>query len=151
MKFLLALLLVFLATFAQADVEYEFVGRHLIVSYLDCDHEAIYDEEAIKEKMKEAALSSGVTILSSSHYHFEPNGVTQVLLLSESHASIHTYPEFHSCFVDLFTCGTTFSMENFDKVMSDYLKPKNVSHTLLHRQKDCQEMAFVPIKDETMP
>ena len=150
MKYLLGLILVFLATFAQADVDYEFVGRHLMVSYLDCDHEAINNEEAIKEKMMEAALSSGVTILSSSHHHFEPNGVTQVLLLAESHASIHTYPEFHSCFVDLFTCGTTFAMEKFDKVMSDYLKPKNVSHKLLHRQKDCQEIAFVPVEDKTM-
>ncbi|MCH9631728.1 MAG: S-adenosylmethionine decarboxylase proenzyme [Chlamydiae bacterium] len=149
MKFLLAILLACLATFAQADVEYEFIGRHLIVSYLDCNHEAIMDEEAIKEKMKEAAVSAGVTILSSSHHHFAPKGVTQVLLLSESHASIHTYPEVRSCFVDLFTCGTTFALDKFDKVMSDYLKPKNVSHTLLHRQKDCKEMAFVPIEEET--
>ena len=54
-----------------------------------------------------------------------------IILLSESHASIHTYPEHGGCFVDFFTCGTTCKPENFDKYMQNYLKPKNIGIGLL--------------------
>ncbi len=153
MKYFLALLVISLnfSFFLQAEDNYEFIGRHLVISYMDCDHKAIFDEETLKEKMKEAALASGVTILTSSHHHFEPNGVTQVLLLSESHASVHSYPECHSCFVDLFTCGTTFAMDKFDQVMSEYLQPGKTSHRLLHRQEDCRDLSFVPLVQATTP
>lgn len=136
---------IFFWSFLQAQQEnYQFVGRHLIISYVDCDLSALLDENTLKEKMKEAALASGVTILSSSDYHFVPHGVTQVLLLSESHASIHTYPEYASCFVDLFTCGTRFEMDKFDQILTDYLKPQKLSHKLLHRQEGCEEVAYIP-------
>ena len=112
---------------------------------MGCNQEALSNEHVLKEKMKEAAAASGVTILSSSDHHFEPSGVTQVLLLSESHASIHTYPEFDSCFVDLFTCGTDFQMDKFDQILTEYLKPKKASHKLLMRQESCEEVAFMPL------
>jgi S-adenosylmethionine decarboxylase len=144
MKYLLALVLLIFSSNLSSNEEYQFVGRHLIVSYIDCDQEALYDENTLKEKMKEAALASGVTILSSSGYHFQPSGVTQVLLLSESHASIHTYPEYRSCFVDLFTCGTSFKMDKFDQILSEYLKPQKASHRLFHRNESCEELAYLP-------
>lgn len=133
-------------TFIHAE-DYQFIGRHLIVSYLDCDVEAIEDENQLKEVMKMAAKASGVTILSSSEHHFEPMGLTQVLLLSESHASIHTYPENRACFVDLFTCGTSWEMEKFDEVLTKYLKPLRVSHKFLLREDKATEIAFNPIQN----
>ena len=56
-----------------------------------------------------------------------------VILLSESHASIHTYPEFNACFVDLFTCGEKCSSEYFDQALQSYLKPKLVNGRTLIR------------------
>lgn len=135
---------IFSWTILGAQEGYRFVGRHLVISYVDCDPAALQDETTLKEKMKEAALATGVTILSSLDHHFVPSGLTQVLLLSESHASIHTYPEYASCFVDLFTCGTRFEMDKFDQVLTQYLKPKKVSHKLLHRQEECEEVTYVP-------
>lgn len=141
----------FLSFALHAEEDYQFVGKHLIISYLDCHPAAIHDEQAIKEKMKEAANASGVTILSSSDYQFTPSGMTQVLLLSESHASIHTYPEFNACFVDLFTCGESFAMDEFDRIMSEYLKPQKSSHKLLLRNEDCQEIAYESPTISSMP
>lgn len=130
----------------STESDYQFIGRHLVISYVGCDQAAIENETLLKDKMEEAARASGVTILSSSHHHFQPKGLTQVLLLSESHASIHTYPESGSCFVDLFTCGTSWEMERFEAVLSDYLKPKHSSCKMFLRGKDSQEIEFKAIK-----
>lgn len=118
---------------AHAPEEYQFLGRHFIASYYDCDHEALVNLKQLSQTMKRAARGSGAHILQSSEYVFEPDGFTMVILLSESHASIHTYPEKNGCFIDLFTCGTKCSAEKFDKILRDYLQPKEVSSQVLAR------------------
>src|SRR5690348_2184630 len=91
--------------FATDAEDYRFYGRHFIASYLDCDEEALNNVVKLSEAMHQAAAASGATVLKGSEYIFPPTGLTMVLLLSESHASIHTYPEHRACFIDLFTCG----------------------------------------------
>src|ERR1700733_8047506 len=121
------------------EEEYQFKGVHFLVSYCDCDNEALTDLESLKEAMGQAVLSSGATILNASSWVFPPTGLTMVFLLSESHASIHTYPEHNSCFVDLFTCGENCSAERFDAEICAYLKPKAVNRRTLIRDEGIQE------------
>ena len=109
-----------------ADETYDFYGRHFLAQYYDCDRSAMNDTQQLASAMKEAALASGAQILSFKDYVFDGSGYTMVILLSESHASIHTYPEYGACFVDLFTCGQRCSAEKFDAVLRKYLKPKRV-------------------------
>ncbi|MBS0655986.1 MAG: adenosylmethionine decarboxylase [Verrucomicrobia bacterium] len=116
------------------EEEYQFYGRHFIASYYDCDHAALTDLKQLEDAMNRAVAVCGAQNLKSSKYIFEPDALTMVILLSESHASIHTYPEKNACFVDLFTCGTNCSSEAFDKVLRDYLKPQKVSADLIERQ-----------------
>lgn len=118
------------------EQEYEFKGVHFLVSYCDCDNDALTDLEGLTEAMKNAVESSGATILDKCSWVFPPSGLTMVFLLSESHASIHTYPEHNACFVDLFTCGENCSAQKFDAVMRAYLKPKAVNDQTLFRNKE---------------
>lgn len=53
--------------------------------------------------------------------------------MSESHCSVHTYPEYNSLFIDLFTCGETCSWEGFDKIMTQFLQPKKSSKNVIIR------------------
>ncbi len=92
--------------------------------------------------MEEGALASGVTILSSAKHHFEPEGMRHILLLAESHVSIHTYPDLEACFVDFFTCGTQFKLDKFDQILSAFLEPKKKPNKLLHHQESCYEIPF---------
>lgn len=117
---------------AEAE-EYQFYGRHLIAQYYDCDYDALVDIDRLSESMKEASAASGAHILSWKDHRFEGDGYSMVLLLSESHASIHTYPEHKACFVDLFTCGQRCSAEDFDMVLRKYLKPKQIESRILIR------------------
>ncbi len=128
-----------LAMANEEDHAYQFRGVHFIVSYCDCDKDALSDVDNLRAAMNSAVEQCGATILESSSWVFPPNGLTMVFLLSESHASIHTYPEHGACFVDLFTCGEKCSAEKFDAAMRNYLNPKVVSKRTLVRNEEIQE------------
>jgi S-adenosylmethionine decarboxylase len=134
----------------SAEPSYQFKGEHYLVSYSDCDHEALTHVKALEQIMLLAAEKSGATVLKSCSWEFPGNGFTMVILLSESHASIHTYPEFNACFVDLFTCGEKCSSEYFDQVMRDYLKPKTVNGRTMIRTADIKDKPC-SLKTEKMP
>lgn len=120
-------------------IPYQFKGVHFLVSYCDCDREALTNVEQLSYAMQNAVEHCGATILKSSRWVFPPHGLTMVFLLSESHASIHTYPEHGACFVDLFTCGDKCSATEFDAVMRAYLKPQKVNQRTLIRHEDVCE------------
>lgn len=121
---------------------YEFFGRHLLASYVDCDPAALADHAGLKAAMAAAVEAAGATLLNSIHHSFTPSGMTAVLLLAESHASIHTYPEHQACFVDLFTCGRACSAEKFDAVLRQYLRPTGVQRRTMLRHADGVEEAL---------
>ncbi|NPD65433.1 adenosylmethionine decarboxylase [Lichenicola cladoniae] len=82
----------------------KFAGVHLLVDLWDATNLA--DPDLIDRTLREAALAAGATILHSHFHHFTPNGgVSGVVVLAESHISIHTWPERDFAAVDIFMCG----------------------------------------------
>lgn len=132
--FLAFVAMLFYATHANATNEYAFEGSHFIASYKSCDQTALLDSAHLTEAMLKAAEASGAQILNYMCHEFPGGGFTMVILLSESHASIHTYPEHGACFVDLFTCGTNCLSSNFDACLRSYLKPQIMDCQLLERK-----------------
>ena len=80
-------------------------GRHLLVEYVGCNSDALNDVNEIRALMERAARAAGMTIVQSCFHPFVPQGVTGVVVLEESHLSIHTWPEIGYAAVDLYTCG----------------------------------------------
>lgn len=124
---------------AEEKPIYEFKGTHFMAEYCGCDEEALTNVDGLRKVMRQAALASGATILETVDHVFPPNGLTLVILLSESHASIHTYPEHRACFVDLFTCGDHCSAKGFDTVLRAYLKPAEAHQKTLIRSETIDE------------
>ena len=83
----------------------EVVGRHVIAELLGGNPNLLNDERYIRAILKEAAERAGGTVLDVTSHKFTPQGVTALALLSESHISIHTWPENSYAAVDVFTCG----------------------------------------------
>ncbi|OED50860.1 S-adenosylmethionine decarboxylase proenzyme [Rhodobacteraceae bacterium (ex Bugula neritina AB1)] len=80
------------------------MGRHLIAEFCGADN--ISDPETVREAMVLAAKKTGATVLGSNTHDFgESMGVTGVVLLSESHISIHSWPELGYAALDIFVCG----------------------------------------------
>ncbi len=81
------------------------LGRHLLVEYSRCDVAALANLEGITEAMLEAARASGATIVTHSFHRFNPQGISGVVIIAESHLAIHTWPERAFAAVDFFSCG----------------------------------------------
>jgi S-adenosylmethionine decarboxylase len=81
-----------------------FMGRHVLAEFWGCQH--VDDPKQVEVALVEAALAAGATILRSDIHHFgEGMGVTGVLILAESHLSIHSWPELEYAALDVFVCG----------------------------------------------
>ncbi|HEU4373107.1 MAG TPA: adenosylmethionine decarboxylase [Telluria sp.] len=81
-------------------------GIHLLADFHGVSADKLVSCEAIDALLRAAALAAGATILHSHFHSFGPQqGVTGVLLLAESHISIHTWPEFGFAAADIFMCG----------------------------------------------
>lgn len=85
------------------------LGRHITVELSGCDPELIADSRSVERALLEAAKASGAHIIESSFHYFAPQGVSGFVIISESHFSIHTWPEYDYAAVDVFTCGESIS------------------------------------------
>jgi S-adenosylmethionine decarboxylase proenzyme len=109
------------------------LGRHLLVELYDCDKEALNDLSYLREAMLTAAIDCGAVVLGDSFHHFSPQGVSGVVIIAESHLSVHTWPEHGYAAVDVFTCGTTVNPEKAAEVLIEKLGSRNHSLTEIKR------------------
>jgi S-adenosylmethionine decarboxylase len=103
------------------------LGRHLLVELHDCDREVLNDLDLIRDVMVKAAIDCGAVVLGNSFHRFSPQGVSGVVVIAESHLSIHTWPEYGYAAVDVFTCGTSVNPEKAAEVLIERLGSKNHS------------------------
>jgi S-adenosylmethionine decarboxylase len=80
-------------------------GRHLILDLYGCTRESLDNYQYLEQMLQTAVRMSGATLLRITGHKFEPEGVTILALLAESHASIHTWPSQKYAAVDLYTCN----------------------------------------------
>ena len=80
-------------------------SKHLLLELYNCDYEKLNDESFLRCTLNRAAKLANATVLNLMSNKFEPQGVTAIALLAESHISIHTWPESNYSAVDIFTCG----------------------------------------------
>jgi S-adenosylmethionine decarboxylase len=81
------------------------LGRHVLAEIYGCDERVLNNRELIEEIMVEAALEAGAEVREVAFHKFSPQGVSGVVVISESHLTIHTWPELGYAAVDVFTCG----------------------------------------------
>ncbi len=80
-------------------------SKHLLLELYRCDYEKLNDESFLRCKLNNAAKLANARVLNLISNKFEPQGVTAIALLAESHISIHTWPESYYSAIDIFTCG----------------------------------------------
>ena len=81
------------------------LGEHYIFDLSDCSPEILRDSDHAYSLFSQAVHESGLTVVDEGFYKFSPHGFTCFLLLAESHASLHAWPEYGYCAIDLFTCA----------------------------------------------
>lgn len=109
------------------------LGRHLLLELKDCNAEVLNDLDLLKSCLRDAAQKIGATVVNECFHEFSPHGISGVLVISESHLCIHTWPEYGYAAVDIFTCGDSTKPELAVKPLIEKLGSKNPSLIELKR------------------
>lgn len=111
----------------------EVLGVHHIAELCECNESLLNNSEFISSSLREAIKIANATLIEEVKYEFTPQGITAICLLSESHISIHTWPEKKYAAIDIFTCGDHTSPEKACNFMIDVLESKKNKLTILKR------------------
>lgn len=108
-------------------------SRHCILELWDCDMDPLDDKELIEKLMVEAALEAGAEVREVAFHKFAPQGVSGVVVISESHLSIHTFPEQGYASIDVFTCGKRINPHTAAYLIAEKLNSKKIYEMNLER------------------
>ena len=108
-------------------------SKHLLLELYGCDYEKLNDESFLRCILNRSAKLAKATVLNLISNKFEPQGVTAIALLAESHISIHTWPESNYSAVDIFTCGQNMLPELASQYLIEALKAEEHSLRVLER------------------
>ena len=97
-------------------------SKPLLLELYKCDYEKLNDESFLRCTLNRAAKLAKATVLNLISNKFEPQGVTAIALLAESHISIHTWPESNYSAIDIFTCGQNMMPELASQYLIEALK-----------------------------
>jgi S-adenosylmethionine decarboxylase len=129
-------------------VEYKTYGRHVLADVWGVDFQKLNDVQFLKEQLTIAANKCGAKVLGMEYEKFKPCGVTVLILLSESHLSIHTYPEKGFAAIDGYTCGEDVDPELAVEYLLNILEPKKIySCKIIRGTGDLQMM--IPAKGDS--
>ncbi|MEN3000212.1 MAG: adenosylmethionine decarboxylase [Armatimonadota bacterium] len=109
------------------------LGTHLLVELYGCEPRTLERVNEVGHALVRAAHASGAQIVSHFFHEFEPYGVSGVVVIEESHYTIHTWPEHRYAAVDLFYCSESVEAERALEVLREAFKPERVEVLLVRR------------------
>lgn len=109
------------------------LGTHLILELYECGADVIGDNDLLSEGLVRAVRKAGATIVDSIFHDFSPGGLSGVIVIAESHVTIHTWPEHRYAAVDAFTCGDPELPKRIERNLIEFLDAKSVKSTYLDR------------------
>jgi S-adenosylmethionine decarboxylase len=101
------------------------LGTHILMEMYGCDPEMLKDKEKIEKVMNESAIKSKAKIVKSFFHQFKPYGVSGVVVIEESHYTIHTWPEHSYAAIDFFYCSEDVIIEKAIETLKNALKPSS--------------------------
>ena len=112
----------------------KYLGKHSIIELYGCPADLLAQPDSMERILKATALAMGATIIESKFHHFSPLGVSGVVIIAESHLTIHTWPEHEYAAVDMFTCGSV-DFEKGIQYLKEHLKSNKIEWKVLDRGK----------------
>src|SRR5579862_2105793 len=108
------------------------LSQHTLLEFYGCDPACLKRSREVKQMLCESVRNGGGTIVKALFHNFSPHGVSGVVVITESHVTIHTWPEHGCAAVDIFSCGAKLDHRAAGGRIADGLKAANV---------ECRELA----------
>jgi len=107
------------------------LGRHLLLELYQCPQHILDSIPAIEKILLDVVKQIKATFVSKSFHHFSPHGVSGVVVIAESHLTIHTWPEHGYAAIDVFTCDEKIDYVQVEKLLIENFKSeKNHTQTI---------------------
>ena len=120
-------------TIMKQEYSMETLGRHVIAELWGCNQQLLDNVEMTEKVMVDAALDAGADIREVTFHKFTPQGISGVVVISESHLTIHTFPEHGYASVDVYTCGETIDPNIAVKAIAEYLEAETIDSVEIPR------------------
>lgn len=109
------------------------LGLHVLLDLAGCPSALLADRDRLARVLRDCAVASGATIVGEIFHRFSPSGVSGVLLIAESHLSIHTWPELGAATIDVYSCGEGFDPALAAQRLSEALEATETRLTRVRR------------------
>ncbi|WP_342744183.1 adenosylmethionine decarboxylase [Oceanobacillus senegalensis] len=109
------------------------IGKHVIAELWDCNVNKLNDVGLMERIFVDAALKAGAEIREVAFHKFAPFGVSGVVIISESHLTIHSFPEHGYASVDVYTCGNIIDPNIATEYIAQALESKSCDRVILSR------------------
>ena len=110
------------------------LGRQMTVEFYDCSSAILTDAAEMEKVFLRAAEASGAHVVNSLFHSFQPQGVSGVVVISESHFAVHAWPEHDYAAVDLFTCGDGVDFDIAVKSLAEGMRSGSwIISSMVHR------------------
>lgn len=112
-------------------LEAQALGRHVLLELRDCEQTLLVDAASLKGALVDAATQAGAHVVETVFHQFNPHGLSGVVVIAESHITVHTWPEHGYAAVDVFTCGDPdIAMHICDAVVKKFSPKKSTRHVV---------------------
>jgi S-adenosylmethionine decarboxylase proenzyme len=119
------------------------LGRHALIDLSGCNPDTLTDYAYIRKTLTQAARLAKVTVVGMVDRHFKPQGYTAILVLEESHLSIHTWPEYNYVSLDLYSCNLETDFQAVQAFLAKRFQADRSEFTLLER--GCSRATIAPM------
>ncbi|RXT04953.1 adenosylmethionine decarboxylase [Ammoniphilus sp. CFH 90114] len=128
----------------------ETLGKHVIAELWGCNPNMLDNLEMTEKVMVDAALEAGAEVREVTFHKFNPQGISGVVVISESHLTIHTFPEHGYASVDVYTCGETIDPKVAAQAIAEYLEAKTIDSIEIPRgQGPLPKLVQSPVREYT--
>ena len=116
---------------AKLSLQNQALGRHVLLELRHCNQDLLVDAELLKVALVDSATQAGAHVVETVFHQFNPHGLSGVVVIAESHITVHTWPEYNYAAVDVFTCGNPdIAMSICGEVVKQFSAEKSTYHTI---------------------
>ena len=129
------------------SIDLNALGRHVLLELNDCEQRMLTEVDLLKQTLVDAASEAGALVVETVFHQFSPYGLSGVVVIAESHITIHTWPEYGYAAVDVFTCGQPELADAICATISTKFKAQSTSARAVDRGLNLPpHMAVLPSK-----
>ena len=108
------------------------LGRHMLLELYKCPKDMLDNQEKIEKILVDVVNRVGATLINTTFHKFSPYGVSGVVVIAESHITIHTWPEHSYAAIDVFTCDEKIDYNLVESiVVKEFNSTKHQSQTII--------------------